>query len=120
MIDINAVLIIMMIFLHWLADFVCQSDWEAVNKSKNNLALVYHTAKYSVLWFPFMLTVIGGVPALWFTLITFIAHTATDYVTSRVNARYWVQDKRHEFFVSVGFDQFLHYAQLIITYLILR
>lgn len=110
----------MMLFLHWLADFVCQTDWEAQNKSKDNLALTAHTAKYSILWFPFMLSILGMSGAIWFTLITFGCHTITDYITSRISSKYWADKKVHEFFVSIGFDQWLHFAQLFITYMLLR
>jgi hypothetical protein len=69
--------------------------------------------------------------AIWFPLnqfwavvmfsgITFVAHTATDYVTSRINARLWEEKKVHWFFVSIGFDQFLHYTQLLLTYHLLN
>lgn len=109
MLELNLVLGVL--FMHWFADFVMQTDWQAQNKSKRMLPLVAHTAVYSLFW-------------LWlgveFAAITFVAHTATDYVTSRINSRLWAAQKVHWFFVSVGFDQFLHYAQLFLTYKLLN
>lgn len=35
------------------------------------------------------------------------------------NGSLWEQKKVHEFFVSIGFDQLLHYIQLILTFKLL-
>lgn len=86
-------LILSIIFIHWFADFVLQTDWQAKNKSKNNKALLSHTWTYSLVWYtigvfyamsdpnyvPWSLTL--------FVLITFVAHTLTDYFTSRLNSK---------------------------------
>jgi hypothetical protein len=56
---------------------------------------------------------------LLFIPITFICHTATDYYTSRANMILWEKKNVHGFFVSVGFDQFLHYVQLLLTFYLL-
>lgn len=119
-------IIICIILIHWFADFVCQTHWEATNKSKNNFALLQHTIKYTSIWVvfglvycivntsfynPFSLTI--------FTLITFVSHTLTDYITSRINTYLWNKKDIHNFFVSVGFDQVLHYVQLFLTFKLL-
>lgn len=117
--------ILSIIFIHWVADFVLQTDWQAKNKSKNNKALLSHTWTYSLVWY-----VIGVFYAMltpdyvqWtltlFVLITFVAHTLTDYFTSRLNSKLWAKGDVHNFFVSVGFDQVLHYAQLFGTFYLL-
>jgi hypothetical protein len=122
MISIWAVLAI--VFFHWFADFVCQSDWQAKNKSTNNSALLQHTAMYAALWaipgfLGALLGLINPIMMLQFILVTFVFHTITDYFTSRLNTWLWKKGDVHNFFVSVGFDQFLHYAQLLITFMIL-
>jgi uncharacterized protein DUF3307 len=91
---------------HWLADFVLQSDWMAVNKSSSNTALGLHCLTYSAcfLWWGWQ-----------FALLTLGCHFVQDYITSRVNSKLWRENKRHWFFVGVGFDQLLHYAQLALT-----
>lgn len=118
-------LILSIIFIHWFADFVLQTDWQAKNKSKNNKALLSHTWTYSLVWYtigvfyamsdpnyiPWSLTL--------FVLITFVAHTLTDYFTSRLNSKLWAKGDVHNFFVSVGFDQVLHYTQLFGTFYLL-
>ena len=115
------------IFIHWIADFVLQTDWQAQNKSKNNFALLSHTSNYSLVWLLPMCLVFGVMKegattewivwtTLYFSMITLVAHTITDYFTSRLNSKLWSEGKVHYFFVSVGFDQVLHYGQLFLTY----
>lgn len=118
MIEIKIVLGILL--MHFIADFLCQTDYMAVNKSKSNKALLLHTSTYSVLMLigvAIMLPVeIMGIGAVKFAAITLIVHTVQDYITSRVNSKLWADKKVHWFFVSIGFDQLLHYTQLILTY----
>lgn len=80
---------------------------------------------------------------IFFLPITFYFHTITDYFTSRLNSKLWAKveyykalkisdgnnqdyyDGRigksiHNFFVSIGFDQILHYVQLFTTYYLLK
>lgn len=133
----NLIEIFSIIIIHWIADFVLQTDKQAQGKSKNWNDLLDHTITYSSIWFiisligylllvsqqenipPHNLSIAACKPIV-FTLITFIAHTITDYFTSRLNSRLWEQKKVHNFFVSVGFDQVLHYIQLFTTYYYLK
>lgn len=115
---ISPYIIIAILFIHWIADFVLQTEWQAQNKSKEWLPLLAHTSVYSLCWIPFILIVGNNdlLNNLLFVFITWVSHTITDYFTSRINAYLWRKQKVHDFFVSVGFDQFLHYTQLILTY----
>lgn len=111
---------IAILVIHWFADFVLQSDAQAKGKSEDWIALLSHTAMYSFTWFVSLLWMVGAgmIPItglILFTVVTFIAHTLTDYFTSRINKYYWEKGNTHNFFVSVGFDQILHYIQLILT-----
>ena len=129
MISITILLIIL--FWHWLVDFVVQTDWQAKNKSIDNDALCTHTCVYALSWVvPLALIDVWTnlhtghwaftIPHVQvFILFTLIAHTITDYFTSRLNTHLWKKGDVHNFFVSVGFDQFLHYLQLIVTYQLL-
>lgn len=119
----NFIIILSVLFIHWIADFVLQTDWQAKNKSSNWNALIHHTGVYSFVWFlcsPLLIAYLCPghdlkwlvMAALVFALGTFILHTATDAITSRINKRLYEKGKTHEFFVSIGFDQILHYAQL--------
>lgn len=108
------------LFLHWVGDFVLQTEWMATNKSKNNKALASHVFSYCSVFMIACLaySVFSGQERDYgsFLAITFAAHFGIDYVTSRINKRLWEKKDVHNFFVSVGFDQFLHIIQLVLTY----
>ena len=112
------------LLIHWIADFVLQSDEEAKNKSTDSAYLLSHTSSYTVCWFvlgafsSFFIPV-DPLALTYFCFITLVAHTITDYFTSRLNSYLWKKGDSHNFFVSVGFDQILHYVQLILTYKLL-
>ena len=126
---ISVLEIFVILFVHWYADFALQTHWQATNKSKDNLALTLHVTTYSLSW-------IGPIAVLLyyysndvysailfgfiFSVITFCVHWIIDYFTSRLNTKLWFKNDMHNFFVSVGFDQFLHFVQLFITYIILK
>ena len=100
-------IIIVILGLHFISDFILQSDWIAKNKSKSNKALLIHTSVYSL---PF-LAVFG-----WkYALVNMTLHTAIDFVTSRISSKLYAKGKIHEFFVVIGFDQYLHAICLIST-----
>jgi len=116
---INIAIVLWILFIHWVADFVFQTDWQAKNKSSNSEALLNHTFIYSCIWLPFSIINFGKFGGL-FVLITFVIHTIQDYFTSRLNTKLWKENKVHYFFVSIGFDQFLHFAQLLLTFYLLK
>ena len=113
---INVIVIYFILIIHWLADFVFQTNWQQKNKHKNFKALLAHTAVYSlILYVPMqILQEVGYFGAqywyasLLFALIQFVTHTAIDAIASRINTILWNNKQVHEFFVSIGFDQFLH------------
>lgn len=118
--ELKTILIVLyIIFIHWIADFVLQTDKQAKGKSKNWDDLLSHTFTYSIMWFPAMMFFMGGINAFIFFIVTFICHTITDYFTSRLNVKLWSRGSIHNFFVSIGFDQILHYSQLLFTYYLL-
>lgn len=105
--------------IHFVADFVFQTHKQAVGKSKEIKWLLRHTITYSAVWFGVGCFFYPIVTAFLFALITFIAHTITDYFTSRLNAKLWAKGNVHNFFVGIGFDQVLHYVQLFATFYLL-
>ena len=118
----NSLIFIMIVAVHWICDFVLQTDEQAKNKSSNIFYLLEHTAFYSVAWTVILLLIsatciAGGIvfmsipKILLFGLITFVCHT----VTSRLNSKLWAKGDVHNFFVSIGFNQVLHYVQLVLT-----
>lgn len=130
----NIYLVLSILFVHWIADFVVQTDKQAKEKSSNNWQLTRHVGSYTLCFYiAFALFAayqnhfghlsasdLGLDPTICFFFpITFVCHWITDYVTSRINAILWRDKRVHLFFVSVGFDQFIHFAQLLITFKIL-
>lgn len=122
-------ILLLLLLFHWVADFVSQSDYQALGKSKHWDILALHVFIYSAYF-----VVFGW--KLW--LITFCCHFITDAVTSRVTTKLWfidilsppedmhdgrfvgrVNGNRHWFFVMIGFDQLLHQLQLGLTYYLL-
>lgn len=96
--------------LHWIADFVMQSHWQASNKSKSNIALAHHVITYTA----FLGVAVPGIffrvdlPAAIFVLVNGVLHFGTDYVTSRITSKLYAKQDWHNFFVVVGFDQLIH------------
>ncbi len=94
-------------FLHWIGDFVLQTDNMALNKSHDNNFLFLHCSVYSLMFVWLGIT---------FYLLNFVLHFAVDYFTSRMTARLWEEERRHEFFVIIGMDQFIHIFILTLLY----
>lgn len=136
----DLIVVLAIITIHWIADFVLQDEEWATNKSKSFKALVKHTAMYSFIWYLafFVIAVYGnhlGGPKLkelgwspWmglFPVITFVFHTLTDYVTSKIVSRQFANKEYGSsipnigVFTVIGFDQVLHYLQLFLTYYLL-
>lgn len=99
--------ILLILFAHFIGDFILQTNWMAQNKAKNSFVLTHHVVVYSLCLLPF-----GPL----FALVNFILHFATDYVSSRITAKLWVKGDLHWFFATIGADQLLHYAALFLTY----
>tara|TARA_R110000782_G_scaffold15939_2_gene46095 strand:- start:5214 stop:5597 length:384 start_codon:yes stop_codon:yes gene_type:complete len=116
-------IILYFLLIHWLGDFVLQTSHMAIRKSTSNYYLGMHVTVYTVTtilgWF--LLFLIYGIHATWVQyfcagLAIFSMHFLTDYITSRITGKYYKQQKNHEFFVTIGFDQWLHYLQIFIVY----
>lgn len=128
--------LLVLLTVHFVGDFLLQSSWMALNKSKRWDALALHVAVYSAcfFWWGWM-----------FVLLTFALHFVTDAVTSRLTSLLWFltirrrsfagmpdlivsgdvltysayvteYPTRHWFFAVIGFDQLLHVWALALTY----
>lgn len=122
----NIYIILTILTAHWIFDFAFQTEWQATNKSKDITALLGHTVIYSLSWcfLAFIYSDMTNNP--WFMLfvpITFVAHTITDYYTSKAHSMLADEARAtgnwHNFFVSIGLDQLLHYFQLFLTFKLL-
>ena len=126
----------LIIVIHFIADFIFQTEEWAINKSKSNLALFHHVRVYSTFWVFASCLMLGyvrpGETTQWYVInsflfasITFVAHFITDYITSRIvskrfaNNHYGSPIPNFGAFTIIGFDQVLHYGQLFLTLYIL-
>lgn len=101
---------ILILTLHFIGDFLFQTDWMAKNKSKRNEVLLVHVLVYCLPLF-----LLG-----WkFALMSASLHFWVDFVTSRVTSKLWAKGKTHWFFVVIGFDQLLHAICLLKLYEVL-
>lgn len=112
---------VFIILIHFLADFCLQTHQQATLKSSNNKYLFYHVGVYSLIWLISLLSYgIDIKNAVEFSFITLFLHFLTDWLTSRIGKPFWKNQDLHNGFVVVGFDQMLHYIQLIYTWKLLN
>lgn len=131
MISIYEVLLILLV--HYIADFIFQDDYWAKNKNKDNICLIKHTSVYSLVTFMLLLPVVliyhpdSNISiiifkTMIFSVISFVFHTVTDYYTSRIvgikfeNKQYGTKIPSVGVFSVIGLDQLLHYIQLFLMY----
>lgn len=112
---------IFLLAAHWLGDFVIQTHWQATNKSKNVVALLKHIGTYTLVFAAASYLLLWGdlgIPLQTITIfiaVNALAHFVTDYFTSKMTAKLWAEQRPHDFFVAVGFDQFLHQAAIALS-----
>jgi len=108
--NFNLIEIISIIFIHFFSDFIMQDEKWALGKSKNWRDLLNHTLTYTICWIPFLYFVkyyynIEGINYLGLFLpITFIAHTATDYFTSKIVSKKF--EKETPFDIKLNYSMF--------------
>ena len=121
------ILLIYIFFIHWLGDFVFQTDEMSKKKSSSNRWLTRHIISYGntflagsipLLVYGTYLGINVGYSVLFYIIINMILHWITDYITSRMTKRLYEKGDIHNFFVVIGFDQFIHIVTLMVTLLI--
>ncbi len=91
-------MMILVLLVHFLADFVLQTDKMAKGKSTSNKWLSIHIGVYTLPLFIFG----------WkFALFNGACHWGIDFFTSRATNYLWQKHRVHVFFVVIGFDQLL-------------
>lgn len=115
--------VLFIIFVHWVSDFVLQTHHMSTRKSSSNYYLTLHVIVYTfstiVLWsfiLPLLSVKLAAGPVWLAFLLIFVTHWITDYFTSRRTSKLYKEEKYHDFFVVIGFDQVLHYTQLLLIF----
>ena len=124
----NLTIPVSLLIVHFIGDFLLQSDWMALNKSKKWEVLMVHAFVYGMCFAPW---------GSQFAVITYSAHFFTDAITSRITSKLWFMEPRlienevgeqfnvwipkdpnprHWFFVMIGLDQLIHCLTLAVTY----
>ena len=115
-------IIIALLFMHWVSDFALQPHWMSMRKSKEWGVLAGHALIIgSVLAFGVAAFLqLNFRDAMLFAAVNAVAHFMIDAVTSRITSRLYAKNRIHDFFVVIGFDQFLHVALLVWTWDIIK
>ena len=109
---------ILILIVHFLADFALQTHEQATKKSSEIKWLLYHITTYTFVWSItfFILPIREGLYNFYgwwiFTLLIFLTHFLTDFITSRIGKPFWKNNDFHNGFVVVGADQVVHYITL--------
>lgn len=105
--------LVTILFGHWAADFLLQTETMALNKSHSLKWLAIHVLVYTAALGLFALLLLQWEDALMFAGMNGMLHGVTDFFTSKLTAAY--KDNRRIFFLIIGLDQFIHSATLLIT-----
>lgn len=123
--------VLIIIWSHYIGDFVMQLDQMARNKSKCNKALRSHIYWYTATLFVgavFLFNNTNNITtaismASVFAVVNGVVHFYIDYVTSRVGSKKYAAGQlgstkfpNFGFYSVIGLDQALHYTVLFITY----
>lgn len=108
--------IIVILFCHFVGDFIMQTDRIAQQKGSSNLVLWLHVLTYMlpVMVGGFMLRGLDANVMVW-VCTNGLLHFGQDYLTVRLNKKL-KERSNHWFFVGIGADQFFHYWILLATY----
>ena len=95
------------LFIHWVADFILQTDRQAKGKSSSVIRLLEHILTYTIVMVFFF--------GFKFGLVNGAAHFIIDFFTSKATKYLYNKGDTHNFFVVIGLDQLLHTIILIYT-----
>lgn len=112
--------VVLMLFGHWLADFIWQPNWMGLRKSKEWWVLWQHGGRITAGGIFTGLAIVLFFGGSWLGLLLWavlngLAHVSIDAVTSRITSKLYAKQDFHNFFAVIGFDQFLHVAFAVLT-----
>ncbi|MCC7303270.1 MAG: DUF3307 domain-containing protein [Bacteroidia bacterium] len=110
--------VLFIVITHFVADFLCQTDKMALNKSHSLKWLSLHVLTYTAVLG--VSSTIFMQAAGWGNILLFIGmngglHFITDFFTSKATSRLYKLESKHWFFVMIGLDQMIHYLCLFLT-----
>lgn len=108
-------LIMSVLVVHWVGDFVFQTEWQVRNKAKCLYALLSHTGMYALVITAFAFFVLPPVLALAWAILNWFLHFLTDVVVSRCTKYFWNKRQYQNLILTIGVDQIIHYACLFGT-----
>lgn len=99
-------MIFLVIWAHFISDFVLQTDQMAKGKSKSLKWLSIHIAAYTAPLFLFG----------WkFAMVNGATHWVVDFFSAKASSHFWKKGDAHNFFVIIGADQAIHMSILMAT-----
>jgi hypothetical protein len=111
-----------LLFGHFLGDYVFQTRWQSLHKRDSLEALFRHVFTYAAtITAAFVVgvtTMQVAVPFLLYSaavffVVMFLAHGLVDFIATRVYSRLWERSQFKAFFSVVGFEQMLHQYLLL-------
>jgi hypothetical protein len=117
----NLQIALALILIHFIADFLCQTDSMALNKSKSIYWLTVHVITYTIVLsiaiiIMAMVFNLNFKTAIIYALLNGALHFITDFFTSKLTSRLAKLPSKHWFFVAIGADQLIHYYCLMISF----
>lgn len=106
--------IVLIIILHFIADFLCQTRNMGNNKSSSNIVLAEHILTYSGVFL--VASFITPAFGIIFVLVNAFGHAITDWCSSRIGKWFHEQNQLYWFYATLGLDQTIHMLTLILTY----
>lgn len=117
-------IILIILAVHFFADFVFQSTKMATGKSKSLKWLSIHVGVYGLVSVLSAVFISMRLDSYYYGFswwaANIILHFAVDFFTSKITSRLWEQKNMRLFFVMIGFDQLLHNVCLLGTFYILK
>lgn len=123
--------VLVILFAHYMADFIFQPHSIALAKAESVVALSIHIIVYTLIFF-ILFCLYGVILNEFFTftitmkhwiqmgisisIVNGIVHYLIDYITSKINRHFWNSSQFRNFFMMIGLDQFLHLSVLVFSY----
>lgn len=101
-------IVLAILIVHFIADYIVQTDDMAKNKSVSIKWLGAHVGSYCLV----MMILVPWV-GIKYIILQGILHFVVDFNTSKLTKHLWITEQRHMFFNALGLDQLIHLICLI-------